>query len=81
MTRVGAPNRRRDHPRRRSGRYGAVAEGDGLADAAGDESPTEPSAGAPPGSPGTLYSAFHAEPDGSVDSVAGETPWLTHLAW
>jgi hypothetical protein len=26
------------------------------------------------GSPGMLYSAFHAEPDGSVDSVAGETP-------
>jgi hypothetical protein len=28
-----------------------------------------------------LYSAFHAEPEGSVDSVAGETPWFTHLAW
>jgi hypothetical protein len=28
-----------------------------------------------------LYSAFHGEADASVDSVAGETPWLDHLAW
>ena len=40
-----------------------------------------PMAGEPLGSPGMLYSAFHGDPDGSVDSVAGETPWLIHLAW
>ena len=28
-----------------------------------------------------VYSAFQGDPDASVDWVAGETPWLTHLAW
>jgi hypothetical protein len=51
------------------------------AEAAGVAALTPPRAGAPLGSPGMLYSASHADPDGSVDSVAGETPWLDHLAW
>ena len=57
---------------------GAEAEDD--AEAEGVAAVTPPRAGAPLGSPGMLYSASHADPDGSVDSVAGETPWLDHLA-
>jgi hypothetical protein len=62
-----------------SGDPEAPGDGDGSDDAELPE--LTPKAGAPLGSPGMLYSAFHGDSDGSVDWVAGETPWLAHLAW
>lgn len=56
-------------------------EGDELALGNGGLPVTAPTGGTPPGSPGMVYSAFHGEPDGSDDAVAGEVPWLIHLAW
>ena len=33
----------------------------------------------PAGSPGILNSGFHGDPDGSLASAPGETPWLFHF--
>ena len=61
---------------------GVVAPEVGVADEDEDGDAVEltPRAGEPFGSPGIEYSAFHGDPDGSEDWVAGETPWLAHLA-
>jgi hypothetical protein len=57
-----------------------VAGGEAVPPEAEEPAEPTPRAGDPDGSSGMVNSAFHGEPDESVDSVAGKTPWLIHIA-